>query len=95
MRPVADLGCVSSRFHEDFSTMTEKRPGQRSSIRFSDSDYDLFKAASELEGADNIVQWMVITARKRARLIAHKGAVRITEVVVPPPEDSSISKGQT
>lgn len=66
--------------------MSEQRPGQKTSIKFSDEDYDLFAEASKLEGADNILQWLVTIGRRRARLLTAKGAVRVTEVMVPPPE---------
>ncbi|AMV16612.1 hypothetical protein [Planctomyces sp. SH-PL14] len=74
----------------DFATMSEQRPGQKTSIRFSDADYDLFKDAAETEGADNIIQWLITIGRKRARLLAVEGPVRVTEVLVPPPEHTRL-----
>lgn len=71
-------------------TLKTPKPKQ-TTIRFSDADYELFKFASDLEGFEgNVLQWLLIVGRRRARLLKTGGAVRVTEVMVPPPEQTRV-----
>jgi hypothetical protein len=62
----------------------------KTTIQFIEDELPLFETAAELEGAPSVVDWLLMIGRKRARLIAAKGAVRVTEVLVPPPEQTRI-----
>lgn len=73
--------------------MASKKPATRArtTIRFNESDYALFAKAAELEGLEgDILKWLLSAGRKRARLLTSKGPVRVTEVMVPPPEQTRV-----
>jgi hypothetical protein len=62
----------------------------KTTIRFTERDIELFELAAETEGADSVVQWLLTTGRKRARLIEAGGPLRVTEVLISPPEQTRI-----
>lgn len=75
----------------------KKRPAKpkprQTTIRFSDSEFEMFTRASEMEGLEgNIIPWLLAVGRKRAKLLMADGPLQVTEILIPPPEQTRIAQ---
>lgn len=66
----------------------------KTTIQFTESDIPLFEAAAEREGASSVVDWLLMIGRRRARLMAAPGPIRVSEVLVPVPDDVRVEPKQ-
>lgn len=65
---------------------------RQTTIRFSDADFEMFSRASEMEGLEgNVIQWLLSVGRKRAKLLQTEGPLQVTEILIPPPEQTRIA----